>query len=62
VLRKSEPLFRDLASKFLFITAAGEDGEAGILGKVKIGVGKITKDEHGAPSGFDGTGVNTVSA
>ena len=42
----TEQLFADLASGFLLITIAGEDGEAGILGKARISEGEFAQGEN----------------
>ena len=53
---------RALASGFLLMTVAGEDGEAGILGEARIAEGEVTEDEDGAVSRFDAAGIETIGA
>jgi hypothetical protein len=51
-----------LASGLLFVTVAGEDGEAGIFGETGIGEREIAKDEDGAARGFEEASVEAIGA
>jgi len=47
---------------FRGIAGAGEDGEARVFGKVRIGLGELAEEEVRAFSGFDEAGVETAGA
>jgi hypothetical protein len=51
-----------LASRFLLVAIAGEDGEARILGEAGIGEGQIAEEENGIPVRFDAAGMKAVGA
>jgi hypothetical protein len=48
------------ASGLLFVTVAGENGEAGILGEAGIAEGEIAQDEDGAVDRFDAARMKTI--
>ena len=48
------------ASGLLFVTVAGENGEAGILGEAGIAKGEIAQDEDGAVGRFDPARMKTI--
>jgi hypothetical protein len=49
-----------LASGLLFVTVAGENGEAGILGEAGICEGEIAQDEGRAVGRFDAARMKTI--
>jgi hypothetical protein len=49
-----------LASRFLLIAVAGEDGKAGILRKARVGEREIAENKDRAASGFEAAGVETI--
>jgi len=49
-------------SGLLFVTVAGEDGEARILGEAGIGDGDIAENENGAARGFEAASVEAIGA
>jgi hypothetical protein len=48
------------ASGLLFVTVAGENGEAGILGEAGIAEGEIAQDEDGSVGRFDPARMKTI--
>src|SRR5260370_37412139 len=55
-------LISGFASGLLFVTVAGEDGEAGIFGETGIGEREIAKDEDGSARGFEEASVEAIGA
>ena len=51
-----------MASGFLFVTVAGEDGEARVFGETRIGEREIAEDENGFAVRFDVASVDTIRA
>jgi len=47
-------------SGLLFVTVAGENGEAGILGEAGIAKGEIAQDEDRAVGRFDAARMKTI--
>jgi len=58
--RKCESLICGLLSGLLFVTVAGENGEAGILGEAGIAEGEIAQDEDRAVGGFDAARMKAI--
>src|SRR6266566_1002911 len=50
------------ASGLLLVTVTGENGQAGILGKSRVSLRKITEEEGRAARRFNATGMNTLGA
>ena len=49
-----------MASGLLFVTVAGENGEAGVFGVAGIGEVEIAQDEDGAVGRFDAARMKTI--